>query len=367
MNSHNKVNAGTIFTGTIKFSLIKLALGAGTLLISGILLAILLGIGAFIGDDVVVVMFIAWLGITGLISFFLNRYVGYLVKAGHILIITEAVTTGHIPDDQLNYAVERVKKRFTTASIYFEIDTLIGGAVKQLQNMVERTGDLLGTIPGMNAPASPVKLFIEISLGYVDECCLGYTFYNEEQNAFKSAADGVVIYYQNRKKLLKNAALTTLTVIITFVIAAVVLFFLFLALFKLIVPNMAVILALIFAGFLSYVIKYAFIDSWVLVKTMVTYMALAPTTEITYDLYGKLCGFSRKFKDLFAKGQQMGGPTVNYGYDSANMSQQRPAQQQRQPLRRSPQQQPKPVFCSECGTKNKTGTEFCENCGYKIG
>jgi hypothetical protein len=237
---------------------------------------------------------------------------------------------------------------------------LIGGAVKQLQNMVEHAGNLLRAIPGMGVFASLIKLFIEISLGYVDECCLGYTFYNEEQNVFKSAADGVVIYYQNWKKLLRNAAMTALTVIIAFVIVAVVLFFLFLALFKLIIPDMAVLLALIFAGFLSYVIKYAFIDSWILVRTMVTYMTLAPATEITYDLYGKLCGFSGKFKDLFAKGLQMDGPSVSYANMPSDMTKQRPAQQQRQ-------QQPKPVFCSECGTKNKSGTKFCESCGYKIG
>lgn len=378
MNRHNRVNAQTVFTHTLKFSFIKLALGAGMLLVSGILLAVFLGIGMLIGEDVIVVMFIGWFAISGFINFFLTRYVGYLVKAGHIAVITEAVTTGRIPEDQLNYAINRVKKRFATANIYFIIDSFISGAVKQLQHIIERAGNLFGMVPGMGAVAAIVKLFIDISLGYIDECCLGYTFYNEEQNVYKSAADGVVIYYQNWKKLLKNAAVTTLTVIISFIITAVILFFLFLALFEVFAPDMKVILALIFAGFLSYVVKYAFIDSWILVKIIAAYMELAPQTEITYDLYGKLSGYSKKFKNLFIKGQQTGGVTSNYfaGAEAGNAysSQQRTTQQPRYPGQNTAQrppattrQQQKPVFCSDCGSKNKVGTEFCENCGFKIG
>jgi hypothetical protein len=51
-------------------------------------------------------------------------------------------------------------------------------------------------------------------------------------------------------------------------------------------------------------VKYAFIDSFVLTRTMVAYMGVAPNTAITVDLYGKLSGLSSKFKELFNKGQQ---------------------------------------------------------------
>ena len=46
-------------------------------------------------------------------------------------------------------------------------------------------------------------MFLDIFLGYVDECCLGYTFAHPEQNAYKLAADGVVIYFKNWKKNMK--------------------------------------------------------------------------------------------------------------------------------------------------------------------
>ena len=59
--------------------------------------------------------------------------------------------------------------------------------------------------------------------------------------------------------------------------------------------------AFILALFLANSVKYAFVDSWGLVNMMTSYMKVAPTTEITFDLYNKLCGMSGKFKQLFGK------------------------------------------------------------------
>ena len=67
---------------------------------------------------------------------------------------------------------------------------------------------------------------------------------------------------------------------------------------------MAFIISLLFA----YTVKYAFIDSWILVKMMSSYMQVAPATQVTFDLYGKLSGLSGKFKELFKKGNEMPQP-----------------------------------------------------------
>jgi len=62
-------------------------------------------------------------------------------------------------------------------------------------------------------------------------------------------------------------------------------------------------IAFIIAVFLAIVIKWAFMDSFILTRTMAAYMKIAPSTSITVDLYGKLCGISNKFKELFNRGQ----------------------------------------------------------------
>lgn len=136
----------------------------------------------------------------------------------------------------------------------------------------------------------------------MDECCLGYTFLKTEDNAFKAGCDGVVIYFQNAKKLLKNAAGTALVVLVAMFVA-------WLVPLLILVPvcgalNIPTVVAVILAVMISAVIRSAFIDSYMLVKTMKSYMEVAPTTEISMDLYGKLCKLSGKFKQLFNKSQE---------------------------------------------------------------
>jgi hypothetical protein len=142
---------------------------------------------------------------------------------------------------------------------------------------------------------------------------LGYTFLKKKQSAFKSAADGVVIYWQNWKKLLKDAAKTTAIVIVLVLVVTLVVFLLFAGVFRLIGLNESAggitgIIAFLLALFVAWAVKKAFIDSYILVNMMTSYMEVAPETKITFDLYNKLCGLSSKFKELFNKGQQEGAP-----------------------------------------------------------
>jgi hypothetical protein len=347
---------GEIFSKTMPFVWAKLLLGLATVVISIVILAILMGIAwLFKSGGVGVVMFCLWIGATGVVNFVLNHYMGYLLKAGHVAVITETVTTGSVPDNQVAYGKQMVKERFLTSNIYFVVDKLISGAVRQLQRSFEKLGGALGSvIPGMSMVVNIGKMFIGIALGYIDECCLGYTFYKKEQGAFKSAADGVVIYAQNWKTLLKDAAKTTAMVVILVVIVTLVSFLLFGLVFRLLnfsgmIGRVAGFVAFLLACFVAVTVKKAFIDSYILVKMMVSYMQDAPTTVITFDLYGKLCGISGKFKDLFNKGQQENPAPVVAAAGTA------------QPA--APVSEDKPVFCGQCGAKNARGTKFCGSCG----
>lgn len=284
------------------FVWLKLALGGAIFLVSLILLAICLGLGSLGGGNGMIFAFVIWLLLTAAISGIVNRYIGYMLKAGHVAMVTTAVTTGTLPENQLQAATAIVKERFLTANVYFVVDRLVSGAVSQLQRGLQKIDDLLGKIPGVSLIVSFAQLFVQIALGYVDECCLGYTFLHKEQSAFKSAADGVVIYFQNWKKLLKDAAIMALIVMGLSFLAWILPFLLFTAIFA--AFGIHWIFALIVGVIISAVIKSAFIDSWMMVKMMVSYMEVAPTTQITFDLYDKLCKLSSKFKSLFTKGQQ---------------------------------------------------------------
>lgn len=313
-------------------------------------------------------MFIIWLSLIGIVNFFLNHYIGYLVKAGHVAVITIAFQTGQVPANPFETGKTMVKERFGTSNVYFALDKLVAGSVKQLQRTLGRITDgLLGALPGADGVKSLMNMFLDISLGYVDECCLGYTFAHPEQNAYKLAADGVVIYFKNWKTLLKDAAKTTGVVILSFVAVTLVAFVLFGGLFRLFGWSgfMAFIISLLFA----YTVKYAFIDSWILVKMMSSYMQVAPTTQITFDLYGKLCNLSKKFKELFNKGTSEPQPAYA-GQASGYGEQQSPAEI---PQAAAPSYDPPapvsaaPRFCPSCGKALEPKKVFCGNCGTRFG
>jgi len=348
------MNAREVFSKTLPFAWAKLWLGLATVAISIILLAILLGIALlFKNGGVAFFMILIWIGATKVVSFILNNYIGYLVKAGHIAVITETVVTGRVPDNQVTYGKQMVKERFLTSNIYFVIDKLVAAAVRQLQRVVQKIGNFASVVPGMDFITKIINLFISIALGYIDECCLGYTFLKKEQGACKSAADGVVIYWQNWKTLMKDAAKTTLIVIILVVASTLILFLIFGLLVALITPNGWVRFgAFLIAALISWVVKTAFIDSYILVKMMVSYMEVAPSTVITFDLYDKLCGLSSKFKELFNKGKAEPAPAYATADGAPTYSNATPEN--------------KPIFCGECGAQNSKGEKFCGSCGKPL-
>lgn len=288
-----------VYLKTMKFVWMKLAMGGAIILFSIITLAMFYGLSVLVDNAVPLYI---WLILVCSVYAWVSHYVGYMIKAGHVAIVSTAVTTGSVPDNQFAVAKEMVTKRFATANVYFVVDRLVSGAVSQLQKGLETVDKLLGNIPGVSAIVSFAQVFVGIALGYVDECCLGYTFINQEQSAFKSAADGVVIYFQNWKTLLKDAAITTIIVIVATFAAWLLPFIIFVAIFG------ALEISMVFAVFLAIIVaitlKSAFIDSYMMVKMMVSYMSVAPSTEITFDLYQKLCKLSGKFRELFNKGNQ---------------------------------------------------------------
>ena len=77
------------------------------------------------------------------------------------------------------------------------MDKLVTAVVKQIQRGIQTLGHAMDFIPGIGAITGLANFFASISLGYIDECCLGYTLIKKDQGPFKSSADDVVIYPQN--------------------------------------------------------------------------------------------------------------------------------------------------------------------------
>ena len=110
-------------------------------------------------------------------------------------------------------------------------------------------------------------------------------------------------------------------------------------------------IAFLLACMIVWVIKFAFIDSYIMINMMTTYMSLAEATEISYDLYDKLCGLSGKFKELFNKGKNESRPSKSSDQIFADQGSQADS---------------KLSFCGKCGSKNGFETKFCTTCGEKV-
>lgn len=285
----------------------KLALGGCAIAFSIVLGLILMGVSALDSTGVVAVYaLVIWFCLSIAAVGISQYYLGYLLKAGHIAAVTTLVTTGSLPENPFEYGVGMVKKKFATAAAYFAVDRLVSGAVKQINGGIDIVGNILGKIPGMDSVVSFAKSFVNIALGNVDECCLAYTFYHEEQSSFKSAADGVVIYFQNWKVVLKDALKTAF---VTFVISIIAGLFLLLvtmgALSVLGLPGFGVFfVAIMLTMMIVLIVKSAVMDSYTMVCMVCSYMQVAPSTELTFDLYEKLCNLSSKFKNLFQRAQE---------------------------------------------------------------
>jgi hypothetical protein len=157
--------------------------------------------------------------------------------------------------------------------------------------------------------------------------------------------------------------------------------------------------AFLIAVLVAWAVKKAFIDSYMMVKMMVSYMEVAPSTQITFDLYDKLCGLSTKFKQLFDKGKEetpalQGAPASTKApvplpakaaasakapvplsakasisaltkaavSAKASASAKAPA-----PVKAPAPAKGKQAFCTSCGAKNESGANFCGSCGAKLG
>lgn len=340
------MDAKTLMKKTQPFIRAKLILGAAMIGVATLVLVLLMGIGWLFGDAGALIGFLLWLGCLKVIRLAFMHYMGYLVKAGHIAVIAESCRTGMVPKNQVAYGKEKVKERFVTSNVYFAVDQLVTGAVKQIQKGIGKVGDFLDFIPGIEAVTGLAQFFVNIALGYVDECCFGWTFWNAEQDVYKSAADAVVIYAQNWKQLLKDAARTLVKVLVLTVVLALVIFIPVGLVFRLLKWNG--LIAFILACLIAWVVKFAYLDSYIMIQMMTSYLTAAPNTTITFDLYGKLSGMSKDFKKLFDKAdfQQ---PAPDYG---------EPVEAEVVPVRQE-------GICPTCGTQLTPGTKFCGICGAK--
>lgn len=167
-----------------------------------------MGDGAFV--PIIILMLVALFGGYGIIRW-LERYFVFLVKAGHIYVMTELLIEGDIPEgkSQLSYGKDKVVETFGKTNVFFVVDTLVDGAVRQIQRWIMKTADFFSFIPQAQTLMGIISQVLGTSLQYVDEAVLCYTMKEENngKSVWRNSGDGIVYYAQSWKGILKTAVI----------------------------------------------------------------------------------------------------------------------------------------------------------------
>lgn len=313
-----------IYAKTLRFSLLQILVD-----LLGLLIAIAIPAVAFLvtrGKEDVCVAATAICAVVGIVAGLLfAKYAGYLFKAGQIAMVTQAVATGQLPENVVEAGKQAVKSRFLTANVYFGLTSLISGINAQLTRGITGATETLGKMTGndnaggvVEGIGAAISIFISVVLEYISCCCLGWVFYNKDQNAFKSTCDGAVIYFQNGKVLMKNMGKVIGISLLCFVLIGGGLF----AGLNAVIGDLPALFTAeqlaqmemdltpgdvryILIGVLALIgwgiLHAALVKPYLLVSVMRDYLNAAAKTPPAVDIYGKLCKLSGKFRKAYAK------------------------------------------------------------------
>ena len=165
-------------------ALVYAVFSVAMLLFLGIIFLIGLALNAlFKGSAVpmVILSLIALGGVIGLVKL-AERYVLYLVKIGHVAVVTELVTVGELPanTNQFSYGKDRVVKHLAAQCPVRCGPISLRGSPADYELALQRCR-LSQRVPGVNALVSIIKAVLQIAVNYVDEAVMSYILQNKQK------------------------------------------------------------------------------------------------------------------------------------------------------------------------------------------
>ncbi len=228
----------------------------------------------------------------------LREYVIYIIKAGHVAVITELATVGRLPEgqSQISWGKDQVTKTFKEVSVLFVMDRLVVGVIRSINAMMQRVGSMFSAIPGMETIAKFAGLVLRFSLTYVDEAILARNFKMKNESVWESAKKGLVLYAQSWQEILKTALFLGAVAFFSYVFL-VILFLIPLWGISTAYPHyqwVFILAAFVFAG----VLKLAFFDPWAMTILILTYLEATEGKIADPAWEEKLQGLSSSFQKI---------------------------------------------------------------------
>ena len=196
------MNNFQVFKKTISFSLVNFLVG---LLEFGILVGACL-IGFYLmntaNDKALIGLAIGFVvGI--LIIVLLNFLVNNRIKAAQVGMMAKGVVDGELPDKVFVSGIKEVNERFGRITMFFIVTGAIKSMFRQLGRAINKLGTAVGGEVG-GTVTSAIDSFIQILIGYLADCCLGWVMYNKKKGVAQSACEGAVIFFKHGKTLIRN-------------------------------------------------------------------------------------------------------------------------------------------------------------------
>jgi hypothetical protein len=234
----------------------------------------------------------------------LKRYVLYLLKAGHIAVLTKLITDGKLPDgvNQVEYGKSIVTEKFAQTNVLFVLDSLITGIVRAFNRTLDWIASMI-PIPGVESLVKFVNGIIHMATTFIDETVFSYNLARGDENVWRSSSDAVVYYGQNVKPVLKTAVVALiLEYVLSFVLFLVCLVPAYLI--GTMLPDSVSGWAWIVAILLALNIRAAFLHPIFLTMVALTFHKNVQGQEIDQSMADKLSSVSDKFQELTRRAKE---------------------------------------------------------------
>ena len=293
-----------LFLQTLPYALARFGILLG-LSILGILWGVVtFGGGAWIGEKIHPYAGFGWIaagcGALGWLWTFMVRYALYLIKCGHVAVLTELIVRGQIgngSEGMFSYGKRVVQDRFLQVNVLFALDHLVDGVVRAFNGTLDWVGNLL-PIPGMEGLMKLVKAILFSASTYLDETIFSYILARNETNPWRGGQDGLIYYCQNAKPVLKTA----IWVVVLDKVLSVVLWGLMLLpallVMKFFPEGAASLWAIVIAVLFAANARSAFLEPIFLIMVMTTFHVGAEGRPIHLEWDARLTSVSGKFAQI---------------------------------------------------------------------
>lgn len=230
-----------------------------------------------------------------------REYFLYLLKAGHVAVITQLVMHGELPEgsNQVEWGKQQVLSRFKESSALFLVDRLVNGVIRSINSVMQTVGSSFSVLPGMESMMKLAQLVLRFSLTYVDEAILARSFMQPQEGVWLSAKNGLLLYAQSWKEILKTALVLGIVALVSysvlFIVCAIPLFSLGAML------NLNVFISMILTFAFAAAFKLALLDPWALTYMILVYVQNTKDLQPSAEWEKRLEAVSKPFRQIQEK------------------------------------------------------------------